>query len=65
MVSHILKAIQNLQVRRYLLLQNQKEALGGLFMKLFAHVTDGRNGEESVATPISFSLFNYVDMKSL
>ena len=39
--------------------------MGGLFMKYNAYVTEGRNGEESVATPTSFSLFDYFGKKSL
>jgi hypothetical protein len=40
-------------------------AQGGLFMKYYAYVPEGRNGRGRVATPTSFSIFDSYDMKSL
>ena len=39
--------------------------VGGLFMKQNAHGLEGRIEEGRVATPISFSIFDFYDMKSL
>ena len=38
--------------------------VGGLFMKYNAYVREGRNEGGRVATPTSFSIFDFDDMKT-